>query len=387
MSMTAPESSQSASNVQLSKCNTLVFGPAYLDNVVRINTPIVPDRSRIIDIGANGRWTPDASGAIDIFDVDGGRLTIKLPNEQNAISGRYEIQGVLPNDFFPNCIVADQIDSDLGGMGAGYAAALQARLVYCRGNSEDPITERVKSCLDQYAIENQSVVVSHCNSDWTLLISSGNYGDKMPIGMRGCHDSATVKSLLAAAAIQSPEVVVVASLRNDLMRDLLKFYKNSIRVLAPAIRNCREQAVLLSQCALDCELLTLNEAEWAMLGPSNQQQFMASNAIICVTQGPSGTTINWRVSTGERHFYHEPAFPRTVPPNDTNRAGEAFGSAFLKSLLQSGWCRAYNQPDLEMIQRAARLASVTAGLTINITSFGFPSDDQTRSAIANGMIS
>jgi sugar/nucleoside kinase (ribokinase family) len=72
---------------------------------------------------------------------------------------------------------------------------------------------------------------------------------------------------------------------------------------------------------------------------------------------------------------------------DTNRAGEAFASFLIQSLLDQGWSKTENYITSEMVQRAALGGSAAAGLTIQLPSFGFPSAQEVARVLQTGMIS
>ena len=76
---------------------------------------------------------------------------------------------------------------DLGGMGAGYAAALGGQLCSALGSESDPTSQAISQRLAEYGIAHDPIRVLDRSADWTLLITSGEFGDKLPIGFRGCH--------------------------------------------------------------------------------------------------------------------------------------------------------------------------------------------------------
>ena len=78
-------------------------------------------------------------------------------------------------------------------------------------------------------------------------------------------------------------------------------------------------------------------------------------------------------------------FPRSRPPRDTNRAGEAFAATLLGTLLQEGWKPAGGaSPDL--IRLAALRASASAALVLDRAEFGFPSPSEIDEAILVGKV-
>lgn len=366
--------------------STVVYGPAYLDCVVRIQEPLIANNSSVIDIGSSGFWTPGSSGTIKIIDtITSGEIIIEGPEDLHLISGVYEVQRVLPHCLKRN-VTCTSIQEDLGGMGAGYAAAMGGMLVSCLSQKSDVVTEKILNRLDECKIAKQIVYCDHHNSDWTLLISSGEFGDKLPIGLRGCHDQVSFDELRDSRLNFQPSVVVIASLKNEIMIKLLQVYSRSIRLLAPAARNCRGQATHFGMLAGNCEILTLNETEWSFMDASHQSSWLDSESIIIITKAAAGAEVSWKSRVGTRLSHFEPVFPRRLPPTDTNRAGEAFGSAFLQSMLSLGWNGDYLSITIEMIRESSRIAAVTAGLTINLAGFGFPDTELVARTLRDGMI-
>ncbi|MFM7590252.1 MAG: hypothetical protein ACKO85_00520, partial [Isosphaeraceae bacterium] len=71
---------------------SVVYGPAYLDIVVRVNSPLIPDRSRSIDHGSNGLFHSCSSLAssqiIEISDYFNHKLKINSV-DHDSICGNY----------------------------------------------------------------------------------------------------------------------------------------------------------------------------------------------------------------------------------------------------------------------------------------------------------
>ncbi|MFM7315567.1 MAG: carbohydrate kinase family protein, partial [bacterium] len=265
-----------------------------------------------------------------------------------------------------------EIAEEIGGMGAGYAHLLDATLISCLPEKSCPIKNRIQYLIQANSISHQTILISNTETDWTLLVSSGRHGDKLPIGLRGCHDR--LKTTSAIPPGPYADVVVVASLRNELMLKLLKQHSGAIRMLSPALRNCYPDSntITLDEMAEYAEILAVNRFEWLAMGESARTAWESSGAIISVTDGPGGATVSWRGPGGKRECHYEPAFPRSIAPVDTNRAGEAFSGTLLSELTKMGWPGRGHSPSREMIEKATKIASVAAGLTIQISGFGFP---------------
>ena len=134
------------------------------------------------------------------------------------------------------------------------------------------------------------------------------------------------------------------------------------------------------------EILAVNRTEWQAMGEAANNAWLGSDAIISITNGPDGADISWRGLDCRREYHHEQAFPRTVEPIDTNRAGEAFAGNLLRALVEMGWSGNARNLSRVMIESASKIASAAAGLTIQIPRFGFPSMNEIKMTIQRGMI-
>lgn len=363
-----------------------VFGPAYLDCVVRINRPLISKKNRIIDLGGNAiRAMAQHDGEIQIVDESGGIIRITLPDEMASVAGCYHVKGIL-NSNESEVITMSEVDMDLGGMGAGYAKALGGHLVSCIGASDDETSLKIQSLVKSHRIQHTPVKVDSVAADWTLLITSGEHGDKLPLGLRGCHDSVTAEELIASVPNHNQDLLIIASLKNSLMDTLAGLLKAPIKVLAPAVRNCRETMVPIGNLAGKFDLLTLNQQEWDAMSPACRQKWLNSQATISITNGPIGAKISWIDRDGDRSEIVTDIFPRRSPPADTNRAGEAFASGLIRSFKEQGWGLTGFQFTSAFIREAAVQASAWAGLTVNMKAFGFPDESLVRETIREGSI-
>ena len=105
-------------------------------------------------------------------------------------------------------------------MGAGYAAALGGRLCSALGSESDPTSQAISQRLADLGIFHDPIRVFDHSADWTLLITSGEFGDKLPIGFRGCH-AALAPEALDSRAARPCDLRVVASLPNRLAARVL----------------------------------------------------------------------------------------------------------------------------------------------------------------------
>ena len=114
--------------------SVVVFGPAYLDRVLRVDRPLIErDQGPPIDQSVEGQWKFAPDGAIELVDPGGFALEIAPPRDWPGPLGR------VPPDPSPPGRPArapdgpgDPWHDDLGGMGAGYAAALSGLLYSAR---------------------------------------------------------------------------------------------------------------------------------------------------------------------------------------------------------------------------------------------------------------
>ncbi|MHC5538740.1 PfkB family carbohydrate kinase, partial [Singulisphaera rosea] len=135
------------------KRRTLVFGPAYLDRVLRVDRPLVDRRlGPPLDQSVDGRL--ESREGITILDPSGHTIAIDPPEDwpgpwglitlsRSLIGGagadRTEVKGTLWQD-------------DLGGMGAGYAAAFGGELISALGPEGDPTSVAVAEGLRRAGI-------------------------------------------------------------------------------------------------------------------------------------------------------------------------------------------------------------------------------------------
>lgn len=365
-----------------SNTTALIFGPAYLDLVIRVAGPI---SDRPIDLGCDGHFTPDALDRLEIACPNGASLTIPGLKGTACPTGRL----MTANDVLPaglnRTLAMIETFEDLGGMGAGYAAALGGRLVSAIAGPTDPLSARVRQAIEREKIDRRLITIAaKSQADTTFIVTSGGNGDKLPVGLRGCHASLEPDDVLG---YDHAPIVVVASLPNALMHAVLAECQDSLRILAPSARNCRDRSYPLGELAAVTDLLALNSGEWAEMSDTDRRAFEDSAAILSITLGPEGAEILWRNRRGERESHFEPAFPRRQPLVDTNRAGEAFASQLILKLVETGWAHERRTVDEQSVRVAALHASASAGLVIGMPRFGFPSRADVERTVGLGEIS
>lgn len=360
----------------------LIFGPAYLDIVMRVAGPIA---DRPIDLGCDGHLVPDCFDRLEIGCPNGASLLIPGVKGTACPTGRLmTAHDVLPAGLNRTMAVIETLE-DLGGMGAGYAAALGGRLVFALARPEDPLSARVRQAIEREKIDHRLITIAAIpQADTTFIVTSGTHGDKLPVGLRGCHASLEPVDVLG---YDHAPIVVAASLANALMHAVLSERQDSLRILAPSARNCRDRSYPLGRLADVTDLLAINAGEWAELTETDRRAFEDSAAILSITRGPEGAEIHWRNELGERQNHFEPAFPRRRPPVDTNRAGEAFASFLILKLVDHGWSHEHRAFDAQAVRVAASHASAAAGLVIGMPRFEFPSQVDVERAVRLGEIS
>ena len=109
-------------------------------------------------------------------------------------------------------------------------------------------------------------------------------------------------------------------------------------------------------------------------------------SILVVTEGPAGSSVRFTTPQGEPGIVRLPAFPRTHPPRDTNRAGESFAACLVKTLLSEGWIPASAVADESLMRYAMLRASAAAALVLDRVEFGFPDDEEIEAALRDGKV-
>jgi ribokinase len=262
-------------------------------------------------------------------------------------------------------------------MGAGFACAFGGTLHLLLGDESEPIGRRVIELLDGIGIAHRATHVPGRLGEWTLLVTSGEFGDKLPIGFRdpGTHDAPIIPS-------ESCDLLVAASMTNRRAAAALARVEARVRLFAPAMRNVTDTEPKVSSFAGDIDILCCNRTEWESIADREEVAWRVS--ILAVTDGPRGAEIRYTTPTGDAGRLEIPAFPRREPPKDTNRAGEAFASRLVTTLLDGGWSPGTTEEGL--IRRAAERASAAAALELDRVDFGFPTAEEVDRALLEGLV-
>jgi ribokinase len=363
----------------------LVFGPAYLDRVLRVDRPLIADeQAPPIDQSVEGEWKFADRGTIAVLSPDGSVIEIDPPPGWPGPWGEVRLRSSVP-------VGANRRHSvqgigwldDLGGMGAGYAASMDGSLHSALGPESDANSRAVSERLEHYRIDHHPIRVAGRTADWTLLITSGEFGDKLPVGFRGCHDAIDPEDLAHRAATAC-DLRVVAALPNRLAERVLAADGAQTRLFAPAMRNMTDREHPLDRFAHRVDILCCNRAEWSAL---DDRSAIASRVpIVAVTDGPRGIDIQFTNPDGDTDRIHVPAFPRARPPRDTNRAGEAFASTMVATLLDRGWEGTSRVVGERLVRTAAEQAAAAAALVLERMEFGFPTAEEVATAVRTGRV-
>jgi ribokinase len=360
-----------------------VLGPAYLDRVLRVDSPLLAPESPPLDQSVGGRLGFGGGDALTLADPAGGALTIDLPAGWPGPRGVVELDrpiGVGPGAT--RRLRAESWDDDLGGMGAGFAAATGGELVTVLGPADESIGAAVETLLGREGIAAR-IVRRDGPSDWTLLISSGPHGDKLAVGFRDGHDAPTAADLASHLA-EPCDLRIVAGLPNRLAAGLLKAPGARLRVFAPAMRNAIDRDDPILRLIAPVDVLCCNRGEWE--ATADREEVAARLSILVVTDGAAGSEARFTDPVGASKLVRIPAFPRTCPPRDTNRAGEAFAACFLATLLARGWRPEDCTADVELVRGAMTRASAASALVLDMTRFGFPTPARIDAAATRGVV-
>jgi ribokinase len=365
----------------------MVFGPAYLDRVLRIDRPMVEPTSESaspFDQSVEGSLGFVGGGSIDLADSSGHLIEITPPRDWPGPFGRIDLEQTFDlGTTGRRAVDCLSWNDDLGGMGAGYSAALQGTLCCALGPESDPTSQMIRGRLDRHSISYLPIQVLDHEADWTLLVTSGRHGDKLAIGIRGCYemlDPGAFDPWLCTPC----ELRVAAALPNRLAAYILRASGAACRVFAPVMRNMRDQTCLISSFAGSIDLLCCNRHEWESLADREEVAWRVS--ILLVTDGPTGAVARFTTPQGESGRVQVPAFPRDQPPRDTNHAGEAYAATFVSTLLAQGWQPTSGVVADDLVRLAMIRASAAAALVLDRTDFGFPTASEVEAALRAGRV-
>ena len=237
--------------------------------------------------------------------------------------------------------------TQLGGMGAGYAAAFAGVLRAPFGTADalpDATARQVLHWLAQRQIRVAPAYLPACASDSSLVLLSAR-GDKLAIGVR----QAMLRWRAGEeerALVEAADALVFCGAPNALLAEVFSWRPPVPVMCAPALRNVCDTATPLAELAPGIHYLTMNALEWAQL--AHREALCRQVPAISITDGPRGS----RIYCGEQEFaIPAPPFHGTA---NTNRAGETYGSTFFKVLLAA-------QPDFFRRGRVEAAVALRAG--------------------------
>ncbi|MGC8639461.1 MAG: carbohydrate kinase family protein [Isosphaeraceae bacterium] len=363
----------------------MVFGPAYLDRVLRVDRPLRAGASELpLDESADGVWKFTGDRSLRVIDPSGLEIEIEPPDDWPGPSGEVALaRPVRAGMVSRTSVRAPSWSDDLGGMGAGFAAALGGTLVCPLGARDDPAGRQIEGLLARHGIAHEAVRMEQRRADWTLLLTSGEHGDKLAIGFRECLSA--LQPTAFDRWLGSPcDLRVVAGLPNAVAAYMLAAPGARCRLFAPAMRNMVDQAYPVSSFAASIDVLCCNRREWEALADREETAWRVS--ILVITDGPNGALARFTKPDGEAGAVQVPAFPRDRPPRDTNRAGETFASTLISTLLSEGWDTAPGVVDEPLVHHAMLRASAAAALVLDRPEFGFPSNGEIDDIVIVGIV-
>jgi ribokinase len=205
----------------------------------------------------------------------------------------------------------------------------------------------------------------------------------LAVGFRGCHEDLSPCDM-APPPDEPCDVRIVAGLPNRLAAGLLKAPGARLRAFAPAMRNALDRDHPVLGLIGPVDVLFCNRGEWEAL--ADREEVAARLSILVVTDGPAGSSARFTDPVGAAGSVQIPAFPRARPPRDTNRAGEAFASTFLATLMQRGWRPESCTADADLVRTAMTRASAASALVLDRARFGFPTEVEVDAALDRGIV-
>jgi hypothetical protein len=364
----------------------VVIGPAYLDRVLLIDRPLVePALGPPLDQSVGGTCGFGENLRLEFVDLTGSILEVEPPPDWPGPTGRILLDRILWNgSTLRRTVQALGWHDDLGGMGAGYAAALGGTLWSALGADGDPTSEAIARLAGRAGLDHRPIRVDGRSADWTLLLTTGEYGDKLAVGFRGCHASLESEAVDPCATFPC-DLLVAASIPNRIAARALSAPGARCRVFAPSLSNMIDREPGISEFAGSIDILCCNRQEWESL--ENREDVAWKVSILVVTEGPSGAWARYTRPDGDAGFLQVAAFPRASPPRDTNHAGEAFAATLVRTLFEENWNPASGVVSDARLDQAMTRASAAAALELDHVRFGFPRPEEIDAAMRAGIVS
>jgi len=348
-----------------------VIGPAYLDEVVEVDGSLCPPPAPRIDYSrteAHREPLPEPGTFLLIESPGGDCIRITDPDTRRGTRIVLAEERILDDESAPALRTTVRLRGRralLGGMGAGYALALGARLVLPLGETGSEGRE-ICRLLDVHGIAYRAVPVSGQFADTTTLVWS-SAGDKLPIGRRTASTVVQADALLKRAS--EADLTLVTSLPNSTVSRAVERLGGWV-MFTPSLRNVGEPA--LGEIAERVDAMSMNQVEWRRAEEAVGERC----PLVVVTRGAEGASVRFRNEAGELRWVSVPAAPG-VRVVDANHAGEAFTSALLGALVASQWPEAMRRGayDAGAVREAAWQGSLAAGMELGIRDLAFPSRD------------
>lgn len=351
--------------------NSVIFGPAYLDMVIKVPGPIfsflptpfdqsLPVKSIILDESLTVLLKSD------ICDD----LRILLPANSLRVGGEYHLrEAILSRRHGIECqpvvntIQADACYQQLGGMGAGFAKAFGGLLRMPLG--DDAPGQMLCKMLDDNKINAKPTILPGHASDSTLMIQSAT-GDKLAAGYRDALINWQASEDDYSIA-ENADYIIFCGAPNQFMTTILSHNIPAKIMCAPAMRNIDDENYQLADIAGKISYLAMNALEWANL--RRRDEIISNIPLISITDGARGCDIYLH---GKSYFF--PALPHPGPV-DTNRAGETYASSLWKAIMHlcpDFPCRKISP---ETLTHIAGIAGKQAHRQLDLIDFAFPPDD------------
>jgi len=235
----------------------LIFGPAYLDVVVETAQPLLSaEPALLLDQSlAALRVTPRDDGLLVVLGPTGDLLRFILPQRDTGAAASYHLaEPVLARlrgtqaPPVQGAFTVERFCTQLGGMGAGYAAAFAGVLRAPFGTVNelpDATAGQVLHWLAQQGIRVAPAFLPDCASDSSLVLLSAR-GDKLAIGVRQAMlrwRAGEEERALAATA----DALVFCGAPNALLAEVLSWR-------LPAAVMCARSAAAISAPPMYCAL-------------------------------------------------------------------------------------------------------------------------------------
>ena len=360
-----------------------VFGPAYLDRVLRIDRPLLaPALSPPLDQSVDGRLGVRSGAPIDRPRRQHGRdraasglaRSVGRGAVGTTFSRHRGLRGLATRRARP--ALARRPGRDGGRLRVG----LRGGTVSALGPEDDPTSLAVATRLAHYRIAHRPIRVAGHAADWTLLVTSGQFGDKLPIGFRGCHAALAGLPAESIGAVRPPRRRVAAEPagRRGAPEALARRSGSSPRRCGTCSTASRRSRA--SHAASTCSPATATNgtaSPTARRSPGRSRSWRSPTARAGAWSG-SRPPRERRVGSRSRRSRGS-----THPATRTGRARRTRPRSS-RRLLDRGWEPGVADP--ELVRTAAERASAAAALELDRVDFGFPTPEAIDAAVRAGRV-